>query len=385
MLQLRQGFGRLIRGHADRGVVAILDPRLRTRPYGRAFLAALPRCPVAEESGGGCGVLRRDASPFPLEWRAAWRRRSPGRRRLRPPGPGAEAAQGRHAEGRPDDPGSGTGCSSTPSAAAGIIGLDRGRRRRRAGRRRRQRRRTTSRSPPLMTAAGCTFKTVKALRPGGAAHARQQPHRRSSRGTRPAVERPALSAVGGLGLLHRAGQPADGRAQRGARRRDPLVGPEGPGSRRWRSCTRSTTSTRPACSARRTRTLGSKVAITAWTGNPRTTSRTATSAGPHRGLPALHVCRPRRRSRRSATRTAATAPRASRSQQRQAGHGPARPAVRRLRLSPAGVAEPVDAAGLKPAAFGRGGSTPSPGTLARSPAPLRGARTTRAFAGSDCR
>jgi len=50
MLQLRQGFGRLIRGHADRGVVAILDPRLRTRRYGRAFLAALPACPVAEEA-----------------------------------------------------------------------------------------------------------------------------------------------------------------------------------------------------------------------------------------------------------------------------------------------------------------------------------------------
>jgi ATP-dependent DNA helicase DinG len=49
MLQLRQGFGRLIRGHSDRGVVAILDPRLRTKPYGRAFLAALPRCPVAED------------------------------------------------------------------------------------------------------------------------------------------------------------------------------------------------------------------------------------------------------------------------------------------------------------------------------------------------
>ncbi|MGZ4441175.1 MAG: ATP-dependent DNA helicase, partial [Gaiellaceae bacterium] len=49
MLQLRQGFGRLIRGHTDRGVVAILDPRLRTRPYGRAFLGALPRCPVAED------------------------------------------------------------------------------------------------------------------------------------------------------------------------------------------------------------------------------------------------------------------------------------------------------------------------------------------------
>jgi len=49
MLQLRQGFGRLIRSHADRGVVAILDPRLRTRAYGRAFLAALPRCPLVED------------------------------------------------------------------------------------------------------------------------------------------------------------------------------------------------------------------------------------------------------------------------------------------------------------------------------------------------
>jgi len=49
MLQLRQGFGRLIRSHGDRGVVAILDPRLRTRGYGRAFLAALPRCPLVED------------------------------------------------------------------------------------------------------------------------------------------------------------------------------------------------------------------------------------------------------------------------------------------------------------------------------------------------
>ena len=49
MLQLRQGFGRLIRGHDDRGVVAILDPRLRTKGYGRAFIAALPHCPLVEE------------------------------------------------------------------------------------------------------------------------------------------------------------------------------------------------------------------------------------------------------------------------------------------------------------------------------------------------
>ena len=62
MLQLRQGFGRLIRGHTDRGVVAILDPRLRTRAYGRAFLAALPRCPIAEDPAAvaaffGTGVV----------------------------------------------------------------------------------------------------------------------------------------------------------------------------------------------------------------------------------------------------------------------------------------------------------------------------------------
>ncbi len=52
VLQLRQGFGRLIRSHDDRGVVAILDPRIRTRAYGRRFLAALPPCPVVSELSG---------------------------------------------------------------------------------------------------------------------------------------------------------------------------------------------------------------------------------------------------------------------------------------------------------------------------------------------
>ena len=51
VLQLRQGFGRLIRGHGDRGVVAILDPRLRSRAYGRAFLEALPGCPLVDDRG----------------------------------------------------------------------------------------------------------------------------------------------------------------------------------------------------------------------------------------------------------------------------------------------------------------------------------------------
>ena len=42
VLQLRQGFGRLIRSRSDRGVVCLLDPRIRTRPYGRVFLDSCP-------------------------------------------------------------------------------------------------------------------------------------------------------------------------------------------------------------------------------------------------------------------------------------------------------------------------------------------------------
>ena len=45
-LQLRQGFGRLIRSRGDRGLVAVLDPRLTTRSYGRAFLQSLPPAPL---------------------------------------------------------------------------------------------------------------------------------------------------------------------------------------------------------------------------------------------------------------------------------------------------------------------------------------------------
>ncbi len=43
-LALRQGFGRLVRTRLDRGLVAVLDRRLVTKGYGRAFLATLPRC-----------------------------------------------------------------------------------------------------------------------------------------------------------------------------------------------------------------------------------------------------------------------------------------------------------------------------------------------------
>ena len=46
ILKLRQGVGRLIRTKQDRGIVAILDPRILTRSYGAAFRRALPPCPV---------------------------------------------------------------------------------------------------------------------------------------------------------------------------------------------------------------------------------------------------------------------------------------------------------------------------------------------------
>jgi len=50
IIKMRQGFGRLIRSHRDRGVVVILDPRTRTKQYGKAFLDSLPSCPVVCES-----------------------------------------------------------------------------------------------------------------------------------------------------------------------------------------------------------------------------------------------------------------------------------------------------------------------------------------------
>lgn len=44
VIKLKQGFGRLIRNHTDTGLVAILDPRVLTKAYGRTFLDGLPEC-----------------------------------------------------------------------------------------------------------------------------------------------------------------------------------------------------------------------------------------------------------------------------------------------------------------------------------------------------
>ncbi|MFI4855851.1 MAG: ATP-dependent DNA helicase, partial [Phycisphaerales bacterium JB065] len=42
VIRFKQGFGRLIRSASDHGRVVVLDPRVVTTRYGRAFLEALP-------------------------------------------------------------------------------------------------------------------------------------------------------------------------------------------------------------------------------------------------------------------------------------------------------------------------------------------------------
>ena len=49
ILTLLQGLGRLIRHRQDRGVLALLDPRVQTKGYGRRFVASLPPAPVTHD------------------------------------------------------------------------------------------------------------------------------------------------------------------------------------------------------------------------------------------------------------------------------------------------------------------------------------------------
>lgn len=48
ILAMLQGLGRLIRHRTDRGVLAVLDPRLRTMGYGRRFLDSFPPAPITQ-------------------------------------------------------------------------------------------------------------------------------------------------------------------------------------------------------------------------------------------------------------------------------------------------------------------------------------------------
>lgn len=49
VITLKQGIGRLIRSKTDKGVIALLDTRLRTKSYGRDFINSLPKTRVTGE------------------------------------------------------------------------------------------------------------------------------------------------------------------------------------------------------------------------------------------------------------------------------------------------------------------------------------------------
>lgn len=60
IIKLKQGFGRLIRHRNDTGRVVILDPRILTKPYGRLFLASLPKCRLEIDNGESIEPVESD-------------------------------------------------------------------------------------------------------------------------------------------------------------------------------------------------------------------------------------------------------------------------------------------------------------------------------------
>ena len=61
VLSLRQGLGRLLRTHDDRGLLAVLDVRLRTKGYGRVFMNALKPAPVTASQEDVAGFFAQEA------------------------------------------------------------------------------------------------------------------------------------------------------------------------------------------------------------------------------------------------------------------------------------------------------------------------------------
>src|SRR5262249_48069086 len=66
VLALKQGVGRLIRDFDDRGLVVLGDPRLRSRGYGRLFLASLPPMPLLEDPQAAIAFAASLAAPAPV-------------------------------------------------------------------------------------------------------------------------------------------------------------------------------------------------------------------------------------------------------------------------------------------------------------------------------
>lgn len=63
VIALKQGFGRLIRSRADRGVLAILDTRIVKKGYGRLFLESLPPYRVTRDVADVESFFQQGATP----------------------------------------------------------------------------------------------------------------------------------------------------------------------------------------------------------------------------------------------------------------------------------------------------------------------------------
>jgi ATP-dependent DNA helicase DinG len=60
IISLKQGVGRLIRSATDRGLLAVLDPRLRTAGYGRLFIQSLPPCRITSDLRDAAAVFEEE-------------------------------------------------------------------------------------------------------------------------------------------------------------------------------------------------------------------------------------------------------------------------------------------------------------------------------------
>ncbi len=67
IISLKQGLGRLVRSTTDRGVLAVLDPRLRTKMYGQTFLQSLPPCRIISEVDDLHRVFETEVSSFKFQ------------------------------------------------------------------------------------------------------------------------------------------------------------------------------------------------------------------------------------------------------------------------------------------------------------------------------
>ncbi len=66
---MKQGAGRVIRTITDRGLIGILDPRIRTRTYGQTILSALPGSPIVDMPGVlEPTVLDPQDLPYVYDW-----------------------------------------------------------------------------------------------------------------------------------------------------------------------------------------------------------------------------------------------------------------------------------------------------------------------------